>query len=102
EYFNTNADLVYTRNINDPDYGVKLTGKSGNHTYAVMVADDKRTGFVIPGNQSSRIATIADTSSHDLAARYRYDIGRRLTVGSLLTARSADDYSNTVLSADLN
>ena len=102
EYFNTNADLVYTRNISDPDYGVKLTGKSGNHTYALMGADDKRTGFVIPGNLGSRIATLADTSSQDLAARYRYDFGRALTMGTLLTARAADDYSNTVLSTDLN
>ncbi len=102
EYFNTNADLVYTRNINDPNYGIKVTGKSGNHTYAVMAADDERTGFVIPGNLGSRIATIADTSSQDLAARYRYDFGRTLTMGTLLTARSADDYSNTVLSTDLN
>jgi hypothetical protein len=102
EYFNTNADLVYTRNISDPDYGVKLTGKTGNHTYAVMGADDQRTGFVIPGNLGSRIATIADTSSQDMAARYRYDFGRRLTMGTLLTARSADDYSNTVVSTDMN
>ncbi len=102
EYFNTNADLVYTRNISDPDYGLKLTGKSGSHTYALMGADDKRTGFVIPGNLGSRIATIANTSSQDLAARYRYDVSRTLTMGTLLTARSADDYSNTVVSTDLN
>lgn len=102
EYFNTNESLVYTRNISDPDYGVKLTGKSGDHTYAVMAANDQRTGFVIPGNLGSRIATIADTSSQDLAARYRYDMGRKLTLGSLLTTRNADDYSNTVVSGDLN
>ncbi len=113
EYFNTvnagnNNDnggsntLVYTRNINDPQAGVKLTGKSDNHTYALMAANDERTGFLIPGNQGSRVATIADTESQDMALRYRYDLGRRFTFGTLMTGRSAEDYSNTVASGDFN
>ncbi|MES2605681.1 MAG: DUF5916 domain-containing protein [Pseudomonadota bacterium] len=112
EYFNTinsgnnngngSNTLVYTRNINDPQAGLKLTGKSDNHTYAVMAANDERTGFLIPGNQGSRVATIADTKSQDLAARYRYDLGRKFTVGTLMTARSADEYDNTVISSDFN
>lgn len=102
EYFNTNANLVYTRNINAPDYGMKLTGKSGNHTYGVMAANDARTGFVIPGNLGSKVATIPDTDSSNLALRYRYDQGRNLTIGTLVTARAAEDYSNTLASTDLN
>jgi hypothetical protein len=67
-----------------------------------MAANDERTGFLIPGNQGSRVATIANADSQDLALRYRYDLGRQFTFGTLMTARSADDYDNTVLSADFN
>jgi hypothetical protein len=99
---NTNSSLLDTRNIHSPDYGAKLTGKSGNQTYAMMVANDERTNFVVPGNQGSRVATIADTSSDNLALRYRYDYGRNLTVGLLGTQRAADDYSNTMAATDVN
>lgn len=113
EYFNTvntgnnnnnglSNTLVYTRNINDPQAGVKLTGKSDDHTYAIMAANDERTGFLIPGNQGSRVASIADTKSQDLALRYRYDLGRRFTLGTLMTARTADEYENTVVTSDFN
>ncbi len=112
EYFNTvntnvgfgsgQTRLIYTRNISDPDYGVKLTGKEGNHTYGILAANDARTGFIIPGSQGSQVATLANTQSKNMALRYRYDVGGNLTVGVLGTARQADDYSNTVTQADLN
>ncbi len=114
EYFNTLSSgnnnfastsgntLVYTRNINDPGVGLKLTGKSNDHTYGLMVADDERTGFLIPGNQGSSVATIANTKSRDLALRYRYDMGRKMTIGTLVTVRDADGYSNKVVSSDFN
>ncbi|HTR00761.1 MAG TPA: DUF5916 domain-containing protein [Candidatus Acidoferrum sp.] len=114
EYFNTLSSgnnnltstsgntLVYTRNISSPGMGVKLTGKSDNQTYAVMAADDDRTGFIIPGNQGSSVATLDGERSRDLAMRYRYDFGRELTVGTLVTDREATGYSNSVVSTDFN
>jgi hypothetical protein len=102
DYFSTFSDLVYTRNISDPDYGAKVTGKSGNHSYGAMLANDTRTGFVIPGNQGSSVATIAHTGSNNMALRYRYDSGRDLTIGALTTVRQADDYQNLLFSTDVN
>ncbi|MDR2214072.1 MAG: carbohydrate binding family 9 domain-containing protein [Pseudomonadales bacterium] len=102
EYFNSFENLVHTRNIQDPDYGLKLTGKSGAHAYAVLAANDRRTDFVIPGNQGSRVASLSGANSQDLALRYRYDYGRRLTLGTLFTRRDADDYANNLLSTDLS
>lgn len=113
EYFNTtmvgntnnnnsNSNLVYTRNIHSPDYGAKLTGKSGNQTYGVMIANDERVNFIVPGNQGSRIASLNDMSSNNLALRYRYDYGRNVTIGALGTQREGDGYSNTMAGTDLN
>ena len=99
-YFQTNNfNLVYTRNIAAPDYGVKLTGKIQDHSYGMMVANDQNTTFLIPGNQSSDIATL-DEKSQVAIARYKMDVGERNNIGVLLTQRSATDYHNTVASID--
>lgn len=100
--FTANLNPLYTRNISDPDYGIKLTGKEGSHTYAVLAAHDARTGFTIPGAQGSSVASLADTESEDLAGRYRFDLGRAFSIGALGTARQADNYSNTMLATDMS
>jgi hypothetical protein len=101
-YFDTpNFNFVHTRNIAEPDVGVKLTGKSNDHSYGLMVANDSNTTFLLPGNQGSDIATLDDTS--DVAiARYKVDVGERSNIGVLMTYRGATDYDNTLVSIDGN
>jgi hypothetical protein len=101
-YFDTNNfNLVHTRNIAEPDYGVKLTGKNADHSYGVMVANDTNTSFLVPGNEGSDIATLNEKSQVAIA-RYKMDVGEHNNVGVLLTHRSANDYHNTVASIDGN
>ncbi len=54
----TFQNLVYTRNIADPDYGLKLTGKSGRHTYGVLTANDRSTSFIMPRSLGSSVTTL--------------------------------------------
>ncbi len=99
-YFDTNNfHLVHTRNIAEPDYGVKITGKNNDHSYGLMVANDKNTTFIVPGSQGSDIATL-DQSSELAIASYKMDIGERNNIGVLMTHRESDDYNNTVVSVD--
>jgi len=100
DYFDTSQNLVYTRNIADPDYGAKLTGKSGVHQYGLLLANDEVTSFIMPGSLRSSIATLPDTASDVSIGRYRLDIFSNSTVGALITDRRGDDYSNTVISID--
>ena len=104
DYFNTRLNIVHTRNIADPDYGVKLTGKVGPHTYGLLSARDTVTSFIIPGNLGSRLASLdedlGDTDSDIAIARYRYDIGSDFTVGGIVTDRRGEDYNNTVSGLD--
>ncbi len=105
EYFNTRYNLLHTRNIADPDYGVKYTGKNGGHSYGVLVSRDQATSFIIPGAQSSSVYTLLDSNFDDVesdvaAARYSMDVGDNSQVGFLATNRSAEGYENTVLSID--
>lgn len=99
-YFNTsNFNFVHTRNIAEPDVGVKVTGKTDKHNYGLMLANDKNTSFLMPGNQGSDIATL-DEKSEIAIARYKMDVGERNNVGVLMTHRGNDDYNNTLLSID--
>ncbi|MES3008727.1 MAG: DUF5916 domain-containing protein [Pseudomonadota bacterium] len=100
DYFNSNLNLVHTRNIADPDYGMKLTGKSGRHSYGLMQANDTSTSFMIPTNESSRVATLGDIDSDVSVLRYRQDVLDNSSIGTILTHRNSADYSNTVAGVD--
>ncbi|PCI77231.1 MAG: hydrolase [SAR86 cluster bacterium] len=100
DYFDTFERLVHTRNISDPDYGLKLTGKNGGHTYALLTANDVNTSFLIPRSLGSSVASLGDVESKVAIGRYRFDIFENSTIGALITDRSADGYNNTVSSID--
>lgn len=100
DYFNSMQNIVHTRNIADPDYGVKLTGKSGAHSYGFLQANDTSTSFLIPSNDSSSVASLGQAESEVSILRYRQDVLDNSSVGALVTRRSGQDYSNTVVSVD--
>lgn len=100
DYFDTFENLVYTRNISNPDYGVKLTGKTGRHTYGLLTTNDESTNFLIPRALSSSVASLRDLPSEIAIGRYRLDLFENSAVGAVLTQRSGDDYNNTVMSVD--
>lgn len=103
DYFNMSERLVNTRNIANPDFGVKLTGKKDANTYGIFITNDTSTSFLMPGTQRSRIATLGDVASTNTVVRYRRDIGiNNSTLGMLLTDRRADDYANTLAGIDGN
>lgn len=99
DYFASPNTLVYTRNVVDPDIGLRVTGRSGPQTYGVFVARDTVTNLLLPGVYGSGFGRY-DTASNDGAFRYRYDIGKSLSLGALATVRSGDDYRNVLQSVD--
>lgn len=99
DYFTSNLALVYTRNIADPDFGAKLTGTQGDHSYGLFVTRDKETNFVIPGNTGSEVASL-DDESNSAAFRYRYDLDEYISFGALSTLRKSDNYHNYLAGLD--
>lgn len=99
DYFASNYDLVYTRNIADPDYGAKITGTEQAHSYGFFITNDTETNFFVPGNTGSDLATL-NRESHSAAFKYRYDFTDDLSVGAISTLRTADDYHNYVFGID--
>lgn len=109
DYFNTFENLVYTRNISNPNFGVKITGKRNAHSYALLTANDKKTQFIAPTSLSSSVTTLHNEFGDDLSSnitigRYRLDIFKNSSIGALVTDRRSTNgginYKNTVKSFD--
>lgn len=99
DYFSSNYNLVYTRNIADPDYGAKLTSRTDKYSYGVFITNDQQTNFIVPGNISDDVA-ILNTESHSAALNYRYHYNKNLTLGLVSTLRVADNYHNALGGVD--
>ena len=48
DYFRTPLDLFFTRNIQDPSAGIRLTGKEGPYSVGLMATDDRAPGLAVP------------------------------------------------------
>jgi hypothetical protein len=98
-FFDTRIRAVHTRNLADPNWGVKMTGQEGKNGIGVLAVEDAQTNLLLPGPESSEVETIDDESLAGVV-RYRRDVGEASTIGLLLTGREADDYSNAVAGVD--
>jgi hypothetical protein len=99
DFFSTPLDVVFTRNVADPSWGGKVTGKQGPHAMGVFVARDQLTNLIFPGSTGSE-GTSLDLESTDAVVRYRRDFGESSALGVLVTSREGDGYSNRVAGID--
>ena len=101
ETFATPFDLVYTRNIEDPDGGIKVAGLVSDLTTGNFIVDDKELSLIVPGNLSSDRVDM-DLESTSGAFRYRYDFKPGTSAGFIATGRTnGADYHNGVAGFDL-
>jgi hypothetical protein len=102
DLFDTPLQVLYTRNITDPNWGARATGKFGNTAYTVLVAGDKGGGLtIIPSPLGSDFAP-SDFKATDTIARVRHDFGQSF-VGAVLTDREIrDGGSNRVFGPDFS
>jgi hypothetical protein len=99
DLFATPLTAVFTRNVADPDWGAKVTGKRGANAFGAFVAEDARTTILLPGSQRSTLAEL-DDDSLDAVVRYRRDIRDGGALGLIATGREAGDYRNGVAGLD--
>ncbi len=92
-------NLLHTRNIASPNYGVKVAGEHQGLSYAALAADDDVTSFIIPGNEGSSLAAY-DFKSRVLAATVSQTLEGSNYIKGLVTQREGNDYRNTVASLD--
>ncbi len=101
DYFNTPLNVIYTRQLADPDIGLRVTGRSGRQAYGLVVARDATTQILSPDpNGLGSGFRFLDQDADALFGRYRWDLDASTSVGAVLTHRSGDDYRNTVAGID--
>ena len=89
-YFATPINLVFTRRIADPDYGLRLTGKQGPWSIGAFFADDKS-----PGKSVAPADPLSGAKAYFGVLRVNHDIGKQSTIGFIYTARELATVSNT-------
>ena len=91
----TSLNLLNTRTIVDPRFGGKLTGKVGDTTLGVIVADDEAAGQFDDQNDP-RYGTTAQT----VVGRARYDVYSESYLGAIMTTREFGQEHNRVAGVD--
>jgi hypothetical protein len=89
DYFRTPLDLFFTRNIEDPSAGIRLTGKQGPYSVGLMATDDRSPGLAVP-NFCPPFDTICSdhlfgVRSYFTIARVTRDIFKQSSLGLLYT-----------------
>jgi hypothetical protein len=100
DLLSTTIQAVYTRTITDPKWGARATGKVGNTSYTVLVANDDGGGSVIiPGPYGS---DFADQDFHSTVAigRVRHDIGQSYVSGLFTDREISGGGHNRVIGPD--
>jgi hypothetical protein len=81
-FFETPMNLVFTRNISDPQFGARLTGKEGPYAIGALVADDRSPGESVPTTDP-----LYGDRAYFTVVRVNRDIFRQSTVGMIFTDR---------------
>ncbi len=105
DIFTTPFQVVFTRNVADPDWGTKVTGKRGRSAFGAFVAEDARTALLLPGSERSELAELPFGTT-DAVVRYRRDLGVNSALGVVATSRKGGGggegsaYTNQVAGID--
>jgi hypothetical protein len=88
-------NFLDTRQIVDPDWGTKFTGKARGNSVGVLVSSDRA-----PGLRLSEGANGVDANAAVVVARYQRDLLKNSTVGGFLTNYHFAGVANTVAAID--
>lgn len=93
--FNTPFTVVHTRNIVDPDYGVKLTGKTGKNTIGMIFASDDS-----PGKRYEETEELYGKNAFFTILRLKRDILEESEIGFIVTDKEFSGSFNRVYGID--
>lgn len=100
DLFNSPFNVVHTRVLADPDWGLRTTGKQGRHAFGFFSVRDALTRLELPGAQASASVQVGDENQATVL-RYRTDFGRSSSFGVVATDREGEGgYANRVAGLD--
>lgn len=94
-YFQTPITLVFTRRIADPQFGARVTGKTGAYAVGAMLIDDES-----PGKRVSESSPLHDKRAAFGILRINRDIFKQSSLGLTYTDREFQDSYNRVAGID--
>jgi hypothetical protein len=80
DYFRTPLDLFFTRQIANPSYGARLTGKVGDYSIGLLTADDRAPGLTVAPSDP-----LAGSRQYFTLARVSRDIFKQSSIGAIYT-----------------
>lgn len=83
--------MVFTRDIVDPTFGVRLTGKQGPWNLGFLIADDRSPGLDVPNSDRS----YGDHAYFSIG-RVTHDLGEQSSVGAMFVDREFNGTYNRV------
>lgn len=101
DFFEALENIIYSRTIREPSWGLRLTGKDGANTIGLYAVQDKITNLVLPDSEKSNSTSLSENSIASVF-RYKRDFGSKYSVGLLATNREGKDYYNRVFGFDLD
>ena len=92
-FFATPINLFFSRQIADPQFGGRMTGKLGKWTLGALLIDDRQPGLgVVSGPYATRAV--------DGVVRVTREFGKQSYIGGFFSSRDFADTSNRVASLD--
>ena len=91
-FFQTPLQLVFTRRIGNPLYGVRLTGKAGPWAIGSMVANDRSPGTSVIGTDP-----LSGENAYFGILRVNRELGKNNSVGMIYTDRELHTAPNSLL-----
>jgi hypothetical protein len=99
DFFRMPLNILYTRTIRDPNWGIKLTGKEGKNAVGAYVLQDDITNLIFPGSQYSLSFTLQRPNTAGIF-RYSRDFGKDSNLGAFVSDREGGEYFNRVYGVD--
>jgi hypothetical protein len=93
-FFMTPVNLFFSRQIMDPQFGARMTGKVGSWTLGALTIDDQQ-----PGRDQTSGGPF-DTRAVDGVARVTREFGKQSYIGAFASTRDFASTSNRVVSLD--
>ncbi|HAW08813.1 MAG TPA: hypothetical protein DCW42_06560 [Bacteroidetes bacterium] len=98
DLLNSSMDLIYTRSINDPLFGARLTGRLNKTSIAVVSAYDEHSPYIIPSEERSFFIERGKSLSN--IVRFKQSFLENSYIGTIFTDQRFDGGSGSILSLD--
>lgn len=98
--WNNMTTAVHTRNIVDPDWGVKFRGETGNFSFSMLAAGDEYPGR--KWDESDGVNPYEGKNADYYIGRVKYGLGGENYIGAIYSGREFSDSSNRVAGLDMN